>query len=84
MLKVGVRPSNDSQNKNANKMALDCVALCALAKEHEEVFVPGVKDPVNSVQDSAAMLLLRQLRDESHRFALKSHRNRRSIQIHRN
>lgn len=79
MLKVGVLPCNDVLQIYAQMNARAFVALCALAKENEEVFVPGVKDPVNSTQDSAAMLLLRQLRDESHRFALKSHRIRRSI-----
>jgi excinuclease ABC subunit C len=79
MLKVGVLPCNDVLQMYANMSARASVALCALAKENEDVFIPGVKDPVNLTQDSAAMLLLRQLRDESHRFALKSHRNRRSI-----
>lgn len=79
MLKGGVRPYNDAKQVQETGLVRGCVALCALAKENEEVFVPGVKDPVNSSQDSAAMLLLRQLRDESHRFALRAHRNRRSI-----
>lgn len=80
MLKVGVRPYNDVKQMHESLNERGSVALCALAKENEEVFVPGMKDPVNLTQDSAAMLLLRQLRDESHRFALKSHRSRRSIQ----
>jgi excinuclease ABC subunit C len=79
MLKGGVRPSNDAAVINAANIDRGSVAICALAKENEEVFVPGARNPVNSSQDSAAMLLLRQLRDESHRFALRAHRNRRSI-----
>ena len=79
MLKAGVFPFNDVLQLYAKMSTHASVALCALAKENEEVFVPGVKDPVNLTQDSSAMLLLRQLRDESHRFALKSHRSRRSI-----
>ncbi len=55
------------------------VAICALAKDKEEVFVPGRSDPVNDHPDSRALLLLRALRDESHRFALKAHRKRRSV-----
>lgn len=55
------------------------VAICSLAKNHEELFVYGTKGPVNDAPDSPALLLLRALRDESHRFALKSHRSRRSI-----
>ena len=55
------------------------VPICALAKNKEEVFVFGRKGPVNDTPDSAALLLLRSLRDESHRFALSSHRKRRSV-----
>jgi len=54
------------------------VAVCALAKNQEEVFVHGQKEPVNDCPDSPALLLLRSLRDESHRFALNAHRKRRS------
>lgn len=55
------------------------VPICSLAKREEEVFVPGKSGPVNESPDSPALLLLRALRDESHRFALKSHRSRRSV-----
>lgn len=54
--------------------------ICAIAKDKEAVFVPGESRPINdgSPTDTPALLLLRHLRDESHRFALKSHRRRRS------
>lgn len=55
------------------------VVLCSLAKNHEELFVYGSNKPINNSDDSPAMLLLRALRDESHRFALAAHRSRRSI-----
>ncbi|KAL7581058.1 hypothetical protein ACA910_005861 [Epithemia clementina (nom. ined.)] len=55
------------------------IPICALAKEREEVFVPNQSNPVNDSPTSPALLLLRHLRDESHRFAIKSHRNRRSL-----
>jgi excinuclease ABC subunit C len=54
------------------------VAICALAKNQEEVFVHGMSKPINDSPDSPALLLLRSLRDESHRFALDAHRKRRS------
>jgi excinuclease ABC subunit B len=54
------------------------VAVISLAKNKEEVFVPNSSEPVNENPDSPALLLLRSLRDESHRFALHSHRKRRS------
>jgi excinuclease ABC subunit B len=46
------------------------VAVCALAKNQEQVYVHGKRDPVNDRPDSPGLLLLRSLRDESHRFAL--------------
>jgi excinuclease ABC subunit B len=57
------------------------VAICALAKNQEEVFLYGMKGPVNDSPDSPALLLLRSLRDESHRFALHAHRKRRTASI---
>ncbi|KAL3917160.1 MAG: hypothetical protein SGILL_004846 [Bacillariaceae sp.] len=53
------------------------VPIIALAKREEEVFTTGSSDPVNNSTDSSAMLLLRALRDESHRRAVTSHRIRR-------
>lgn len=51
------------------------VPVVALAKREEEVFQPQQSDPINGgIADSPAMLLLRALRDESHRFAVASHR----------
>jgi excinuclease ABC subunit B len=55
------------------------VAVCALAKGNEDLYVHGVTDPVNDEKDSPGLLLLRALRDESHRFALYSHQKRRSV-----
>lgn len=59
----------------------DLIAVCAIAKREEKVYIPGRDEPVNNSLGSAspAMLLLRALRDESHRFALNAHRRRRSI-----
>jgi len=57
----------------------ETVPICALAKDQEQVFVVGQADPVNDQPNTPALLLLRALRDESHRFALKNHRNRRSV-----
>ena len=54
------------------------VPIIALAKSEEEVFQPGSKHSLNKKSDSPALLLLRALRDESHRFALTSHRKKRS------
>jgi len=54
------------------------VAVIALAKRVEEVFVPGRADPILLDRHSAGLQLLQRVRDEAHRFALGFHRQRRS------
>jgi excinuclease ABC subunit C len=53
------------------------VALIALAKREEEVFVPGRPDPVTLDPHAPGLQLLQRIRDEAHRFALGFHRQRR-------
>jgi excinuclease ABC subunit C len=57
------------------------IPVCAIAKNEELIYVPGRDEPVNQATDSAspALLLVRALRDESHRFAVSAHRKRRSL-----
>src|SRR5918995_1569626 len=54
------------------------VAVIALAKRVEEVFVPGRSDPIVLDPHNAGLQLLQRIRDEAHRFALTFHRQRRS------
>ena len=58
------------------------VAVIALAKREEEVFLPGRPDPVRLDPGSAGLQLLQRIRDEAHRFALGFHRQRRSARSH--
>ena len=53
------------------------VELASLAKQREEVFVPGRRDPLPLPPDDAGSLLLQRIRDEAHRFAVTYHRQRR-------
>jgi excinuclease ABC subunit C len=53
------------------------VAVIALAKREEEVFVPGVPDPIRLDPHGPALQLLQRIRDEAHRVALRYHRQRR-------
>ena len=53
------------------------VAVIALAKRVEEVFVPGRPDPIRLDRSSPGLQLLQRVRDEAHRFALGFHRQRR-------
>src|SRR5438477_3634268 len=53
------------------------VAVIALAKRIEEVYVPGRPDPIVLSRHSPGLQLLQRLRDEAHRFAVGFHRQRR-------
>jgi excinuclease ABC subunit C len=53
------------------------VAVIALAKRAEEVFLPGRADPVRLDPHSPGLQLLQRIRDEAHRFAVGFHRQRR-------
>jgi len=57
---------------------LESICLASIAKQHEDVFIPGKADPVNIPRTSTALYLLQRLRDEAHRFAINYHRNLRS------
>jgi excinuclease ABC subunit C len=57
------------------------VSLAALAKQFEEVFVPGRPEPIRIPRDSEAIYLLQQIRDEAHRFAISFHRERRGLRM---
>jgi len=53
------------------------VAVIALAKRDEEVFVPGSAQPIRLDRSGPALQLLQRARDEAHRVALRYHRRRR-------
>jgi excinuclease ABC subunit C len=53
------------------------VAVVSLAKRIEEVFVPGVSEPLRLPHDTPELQLLQRVRDEAHRFAITHHRIRR-------
>ena len=46
------------------------VPLAGLAKENEEIYLPGQSAPLNLSANSTASKLLQRLRDEAHRFAI--------------
>ncbi|HUE76568.1 MAG TPA: excinuclease ABC subunit UvrC [Longimicrobiales bacterium] len=53
------------------------VALCALAKREEEVFLPGRPEAVRLARTNPALRLLQRIRNEAHRFAVTYNRNLR-------
>jgi excinuclease ABC subunit C len=54
------------------------VPLASLAKQNEEVFLPGVERGLMLPRNSQGLFLLQRIRDEAHRFAITAHRSRRS------
>ncbi|MEX0929545.1 MAG: excinuclease ABC subunit UvrC, partial [Balneolales bacterium] len=52
--------------------------LIGLAKRLEEVYLPGMPEPVMISKTSSSLKLLQRLRDEAHRFAITFHRQKRS------
>jgi excinuclease ABC subunit C len=59
------------------------LVVCSLAKQREEVFVPGAKQPLESDPEQLGVALLRRLRDEAHRFAVTYHRQQRGERMKR-
>jgi excinuclease ABC subunit C len=53
------------------------VNAAGLAKNHEEMYLPGQKDPVILPRRSQALFLVQRIRDEAHRFALRHHQTQR-------
>jgi len=60
------------------ELGMEDVPLAGLAKEREELFLPGRSDPIMLPATSAALYLVQRLRDEAHRFAITYHRDLRA------
>ena len=58
------------------ELGLD-IPVCGLAKSDEEIFVPWDETPVVLPSGSPSLYLIKQVRDESHRFAITFHRELR-------
>ena len=53
------------------------IPIVALAKEREELFLPGRNDPVLLPRQSQGLFLVQRIRDEAHRFAVTYHQQLR-------
>ena len=60
------------------ELGMSDLPLAGLAKEREELFLPGRPDPILLPATSQALYLVQRLRDEAHRFAITYHRDLRS------
>ena len=61
----------------------DELVVCSLAKQREEIFLPGASKPLETEPDQLGVVLLRRLRDEAHRFAVGFHRQQRGERMKR-
>lgn len=48
------------------------IPILGLAKKEEKLYLPKEKVPLETKSDSSFMLILRKIRDEAHRFAIKT------------
>ncbi|MCC5629959.1 excinuclease ABC subunit UvrC [Nostoc sphaeroides] len=62
---------------------LEDLRVVSLAKQREEIFLPGESKPLTTDSEQAGVQLLRRLRDEAHRFAVTFHRQQRSDKLKR-
>jgi len=56
-------------------LAVAHIPAAGLAKQHEELFVKDVSEPIVLPRTSQALYLVQRIRDEAHRFAITYHRN---------
>jgi len=59
------------------ELGVEEIPTIGLAKQREEVFLPGRSDPILLPRDSEGLYLLQRVRDEAHRFAIGYHRRLR-------
>jgi excinuclease ABC subunit C len=62
---------------------MEDLRVVSLAKQREEIFLPGESFPLQTEAEQPGVQLLRRLRDEAHRFAVTFHRQQRSDKLRR-
>jgi excinuclease ABC subunit C len=55
----------------------DAIPIVGLAKQEEEIFLPGQPEPILLPRKSQGLFLVQRIRDEAHRFGVTYHRNLR-------
>jgi excinuclease ABC subunit C len=73
----GGKPQVNAAKTVLDELGLHDLPLAGLAKEREELFLPGRSEPVVLPPTSSALYLVQRLRDEAHRFAITYHRTLR-------
>ncbi|GAC1438688.1 MAG: excinuclease ABC subunit UvrC [Thermoanaerobaculia bacterium] len=64
-----------------NRLGVEGITIAGLAKREEEIYVPDREEPIRLERRDPALQLLQMVRDETHRFAVSSHRRRRSKRV---
>jgi excinuclease ABC subunit C len=54
------------------------IPVVGLAKQNEEVFLPGRSEPLLLPRHSQGLYLVQRIRDEAHRFGITAHRKKRT------
>ena len=63
------------------ELGLSALPIASIAKKHEYIYIPYSKEPINISPKSTEGILLQNIRDEAHRFAIQYHRKLRSKQF---
>ena len=61
-----------------DRLDLGGIPIAGLAKREEEIYLPHLDEPIRLERRDPALQLLQMVRDETHRYAVSSHRRRRS------
>ena len=64
----------NSAREAMREAGAESIPVASLAKENEEIFAPGKRQPIVLPRSSPGLQLLQRLRDEAHRFAITYHR----------
>ena len=69
-----------SAHKELKKLNVN-IPIIGLAKQEEEIFMPGKKESYNFNNNSPMMLLIRKIRDSVHKYVLAYNRKKRSMAL---
>ena len=67
-----------SADRALTSLGLSDLPHFGLAKRFEELYVPGLTEPIHLPQGGSALFLVQRIRDEAHRFAITRHRAKRA------
>lgn len=57
------------------------IPIISIAKKFEEIYIPGLSEPLRLHNNNKALQFIRQIRDEAHRFALQYNRLLRKKEV---